>query len=237
MADPVPDLCEPVYGYRLWRVEPEGVGLISGNANVDLGNEIRWPPYQRLEARHGTYLRSPGFLPGADDDIRQQREQCLAPPCAVHVPTVLPGCGIYAGRTVADFAEMFSGGSGAYPRMVVGRVALWGRVAVHYWGYRAQYAYPKEFMAGTGVDVAAVAAYYGVPYTEDRAWKSVLKNDDWSVNLSSLPSRPSPGQWIVHQNSIQWTPLPPPPPIPFQPNTATNLTIVSSHPTDPRRHP
>jgi hypothetical protein len=70
------------------------------------------------------------------------------------------GCGIYAFKQLksarADYTE-----TSRYPNRVFGSVWLWGRMLEHSKGYRAQFAYPKNFI-DTGTLARKMAEVYGV---------------------------------------------------------------------------
>lgn len=114
-----PDLIEPITGWRLWAVGPSGPGdvLIS-----PLRRRVTWHPGRELVA---ACTATSHF--GGDAPVRG---------CS---------CGIHAfaerNRAVRLLAALAPQSSAP---MVVGRVRLWGRVAVCEDGYRAQCAYPAE---------------------------------------------------------------------------------------------
>ena len=55
-------------------------------------------------------------------------------------------CGIYAAKTYRQLVAMGCAGGGPLDFGVHGEVYLWGRVWEHELGYRAQFAYPKNFL-------------------------------------------------------------------------------------------
>lgn len=197
----IPDYCEPIIGWRFWRVggqSSDRLRLVSGNAYTTGGGKIPWPPYQRFEAQHYDYLNGLSLADMSAEMLAAHlaRQTCREPPCRLHAPIMVPGCGIYAMTTSHSLQhEMVARvpqNLGTY--LVVGRVALWGRVAVHTEGYRAQYAYPQALVGGSPqVDVARLAATYGIPYEEEESWKSVLNNDaSWPSPFEYLsPNVPS----------------------------------------------
>jgi len=52
-------------------------------------------------------------------------------------------CGFYAYKSLATLSRSHYAASRADIHCVSGRVALWGRVIDHAFGYRARYAYPQ----------------------------------------------------------------------------------------------
>lgn len=163
----VPDLIEPVLAWRYWRVVPETRQLLS--------REI-WPHYQALEARHQMHT-----LQAWQQDYDQARERmlaCTGSPCPPHMPNVLPGCGIYGFKEGTRlFVEL--GHQEQTQSMVVGRVALWGRLIEHEDGWRGQYGYPHDFVYAWPTALGPqLAAAYGVPYQEDPSWKSAIRSVD-----------------------------------------------------------
>lgn len=156
-ASAVPDYCEPLIGWRIWHVIDE-TQLCS--AVVD--RRVPWTPFEPKIAEHGGMcFRTLTHLTHVGVDV------IVSDPSEVFC-----SCGIHAYRTAADLANNVDlpGSSQAF---VLGRVALWGTVAVHARGYRAARAYPQEIIYAEGCDGAAVAAAYGITYQEDRSWRSV----------------------------------------------------------------
>src|SRR5438105_11494452 len=64
-----------------------------------------------------------------------------------HRPDIAPNpdgwCGIYALKSREDAQEYVEGG------IIMAQVALWGRVIVHEYGYRAEFAYPQALYVPT----------------------------------------------------------------------------------------
>lgn len=157
---PVPDFLEPLHGYRVWFVSPEPLRLLSLCLTV-------WPPFEALEARHSSNFLSTGWCPG--------------PPCSGRSSGVTPRCGIFAFNSLARALECFRPYD-TWRGTIVGEVALWGRFVRHEHGYRAQYAYPTNFLHAHNCDLAAVAAAYGIPCSEEdvckseKSWPAALPN-------------------------------------------------------------
>src|SRR4029077_19217195 len=151
----VPDYCAPLVGWRAWLVAvplpPSEIEplLVSGNGMVI------WPPAQALEAQH-----LPGPMPPSVFGVENA---CDGPPCSGHRPHQRPRCGIYAFAEAGDLQQALDP-VWSEASFVIGTVALWGRVAVHDHGYRAQFAYPETIRAAWKCDGAQLAAVYGVPY-------------------------------------------------------------------------
>ena len=157
--DVVPDYIEPLRGFRVWHVR-DGSELESlcGTA---------WPPFEALEARGCT--ASPAAT------VWAVRTECDGPPCDDTGQMHHGRCGIYAFSTRDALLRTIRQESFLLRRwpVVVGEVWLWGRVAQHEYGYRAQYAYPARFIGGFGCDPVPIAYTYGVPYEEDPSCTSV----------------------------------------------------------------
>jgi hypothetical protein len=84
--------------------------------------------------------------------------------------------------------------------MVCGKVALWGDVVEHDFGYRAEFAYPVELWAHENSDpmtVMMLELKYGVPVTLDPApWTNIIKEENQTeVRKDSWFSRLSLGAW------------------------------------------
>lgn len=165
----VPDYCAPLVGWRAWSVSrytpvPRGAAemfLVSG------GGQVLWPPYEALEARHLSGM----FVPMTDEAA----PPCDGPPCSGHQPRARPRCGVYAFADSMDLLRMIAP-DWTYGPFVIGTVSLWGRVARHARGYRAQFAYPNTIGVAWRCDGAQLASTYGVPYEEDAAWRLALKS-------------------------------------------------------------
>jgi hypothetical protein len=65
------------------------------------------------------------------------------------VPTLKCSCGIYACTTMDQLRRFFLSVSGL---CVIGRVALWGKVIGHEYGYRAKFAYPQTLFLSEDED-------------------------------------------------------------------------------------
>lgn len=174
----IPDYCEPLIGYRVWNVFPNG--LMAGQSYAE-----PWPPYQAMAARCG-------FTKSAEH---------VHDGCWVAPPVYRCGCGIHALKRI-DAAELrlieeslsshgrFSAAYIAYydeytPPMgrVWGSVKFWGRVVEHEIGYRAEYAYPSQLYCQDPKLAATVAELYGVPC---------------DVKVLDIPTpQPTPQQWYT----------------------------------------
>lgn len=163
---PVPDYAEPLIGWRLWKiVEPIRRQYRLGSVTL---NE-QWEPFEALESVHREWISW-----GDENGVPEQ-----------HSPTVCDICGVYAYRSEENARANME----KLPRpCMVGTVYLWGEVVIHERGYRAQFAYPKEFLYAQDCDGEQLARIYGVPYTEDPSWKSVIQYEPSSSNHWGIPS-------------------------------------------------
>ena len=205
----VPDYCEPIIGWRGWRISRNSPLLRSEH------DASSWEPFKSKVAVH-------------HDVYRAQQWQCAAgesPPCAAHTRKH-PGCGIYAFKGVRDLLKYWKYRQNP---IIVGQVALWGRYVEHEHGWRAQFAYPVKFVAA---DLIADHAYYdtctdrelsvelelaktyGVPYEEDLSCKLELRSSTESLShyaalsrYASNPSIPS-SQWANPRSPNQYVSLP-----------------------------
>ena len=113
----IPDYISPIVGYRVWTWDTTGLKSLCGE---------RWHPNQSLAAR----CRASAVL-GRDKATNDVHDSPY-PHCT---------CGIYAVKTLDHFR------SAGYERYGIhGEVYLWGTVVEHELGYRAQFAYPKNFV-------------------------------------------------------------------------------------------
>jgi hypothetical protein len=81
------------------------------------------------------------------------------------VPSTECGCGFYAHHTIRDSREYQPGVYQGDVRPVFALVKGWGRIQVHYDGFRSQYQEILAIVPGEDADYDKQAArYYGVPY-------------------------------------------------------------------------
>lgn len=134
VVDRVPDMVAPITAWRAWRI------IATGNTyNLRaVGQDDIWIPKQRMEAR---------CLAGQGNHADSS------------VPKFNCTCGFWAFKTV----DMLPGVLMDYKStLVLGSVALWGRVIETSHGYRAQYACPTELWL-LDDSLEELGRTYGVP--------------------------------------------------------------------------
>jgi hypothetical protein len=112
-----------------------------------LTRSVHWPPLKRYEA-----------------ECRLRAKHGDVPAAGCH-------CGIYAARDLETLGRLATPNLRA--PLVVGKVALWGRIIPAELGYRAQFGYPKRLwlvwesleplVGHPGARRVGLAAAYGVP--------------------------------------------------------------------------
>jgi hypothetical protein len=120
---------------------------VEDHALLSLTRTVRWPALEQYEA-----------------DCRLRARHGPVPAAGCH-------CGIYAAKDLDALRELAT--PNLRSPLVVGKVALWGRVIPAEHGYRAQYGYPKRLWlvwesleplaARPGARRVGLAAAYGVP--------------------------------------------------------------------------
>lgn len=111
---------EPIIAYRAWKVERDGLlKPIGWTTNVSA-----WKP---LEPEHAVCKSNSRTADEAEHKAPQK--DCR--------------CGLYAFKQIEDLIQI-----AASPRLVLGRVAIWGRIVELEKGYRAEYAYPQVLYTG-----------------------------------------------------------------------------------------
>lgn len=127
-------------------------------------------PWTRIEPDPAVCLSDSAHPPG---------EPCPALRCS---------CGYYAYKSRDDARQHSQG-------LILARVELWGRIAQHTRGYRAEHIRLCELIVPHAYPaIAALAARYPIPVTEgDPAWTSE------NLNASSLLNQ-SVSQWYSQQN-------------------------------------
>jgi len=124
-----PDYAEPLIGWRVWCVVETKAGLRLASVIHD----HEWPVGSETVAR------------------------CEA---AHDAPDLECACGIHAAREPAAVLSYLRGRDDPWTvARVLGRVQLWGRVVEHEGGWRAERAYPLDFLAGDSELARALSAY------------------------------------------------------------------------------
>lgn len=166
LEQPIPDLIEPIVGYRYWEWDARGLRsyrktewvpgqplkaecLAGGNqwigTRVPLGDNCGASPSDpykapELDARFVDGITTADLQKMSTQDIEAylKAEQQQHDP--IHGEY---GCGIYAYRTIEDaWGELHDLNA---ERHILGKVHLWGKVWPHEKGYRAEYAKPLAF--------------------------------------------------------------------------------------------
>jgi hypothetical protein len=161
----VPDLAEPVIGWRYWRLDRgrDRLASLTGRAEP-------WPAGSAFEAACRFARR----------DRSDSRYQVVGGfERASHgAPEEGCTCGIYATRDLKTLRSKMLFGLGL---MVVGEVALWGKVISATRGYRAQFAYPRRLYVVQRTSdwdqssTISALSVYGVP-VEAVAYRNVTTN-------------------------------------------------------------
>jgi hypothetical protein len=169
-------------------------------------------------------------------------QQCLWVPLARATADAVPALGgqkgLYAYNEQA-LIENFIGGStpDRFYGQVFGSVSLWGTIAKHEHGYRAQYAYPRTFYGLKGMArlLKALAELYAVEYRIGETWEELFadlltpevravveqrrKIDVLAGRvLDAYHNNLTPPQNVTVQIQAA-TNAPPPPPVAFYPYT------------------
>lgn len=176
----VPDGIEPVEALRCWSL---------GNSNLCSMNGHRWTPGEPLVAgctREQGYRWS--IVRGGASREMAEAWVSYRPSRVPKVPTVEPPsgygfqldpfrhgapheactCGIYAASDwkIVEPYEM-------HGQTVRGRVKMWGKIIPGDNGYRAEYAYPSEFIVPASLANDPTLAAFGVPITIDETVAAV----------------------------------------------------------------
>jgi hypothetical protein len=150
----------PIVGYRVWVLRE---GKLSSYAVDNF-----WTPQKANVAQCGGYegvkfwgshkvTSGPRLIPHAD----------------YVAPLAECGCGFYAFKTLPDLVEWLQDRE---PKVVTGEVYLWGKIVDCQYGYRAQYAYPKQFYSN------------GYGYS-DACNKSTCSLREFNVPIEPMPVR------------------------------------------------
>jgi len=190
----IPDYLEPLTGWRRFNLRQRGSLLVSANYPTP------WPTRDPGEAcciaEANAYFTT---LQGAEDWEPHAPDD--------PVPQLGCTCGFYAFKDRARAEDHHQGS-------VLARVALWGRVAVHVHGYRAQRIRIEELFCDHRAVVTpqALRERYQIPVTEvESTW--TLENPSGSSS-SNPSSSQGTGKLAMNQQSLatnqpppfQWSP-------------------------------
>jgi len=173
----VPDRITPVVGWRAWKIVPS----------------TKSAPEPELWSIHVDEHWQPGQPVVAQCDIPKRRHAPLSCTCPPEpAPATNCRCGIYATRELRHLAKYVGDAELSYPEiLIVGRVALWGRVVEYEDGWRGQYGYPQALYVPRTVRANAEALQlldsFDVPVLdaaelEPRGWAPpVTSRAPWSL--------------------------------------------------------
>jgi hypothetical protein len=153
-----PDLIEPIYGWRAWRIARTVDGLrLSSIIYDDL-----WAPNAAFAAI------------------------CHARSHSTCAPDATCACGVYASRSSSDATRYATGrNDSSFIGRAIGIVALWGLVFAGSGGWRASFGYPKRLWVREPLEaadpeadqLAAELAVYGAPVTLWRPGTAIATED------------------------------------------------------------
>lgn len=152
--DKVPDTyVEPFVAYRAWNWDASGITSL---------NNARWLPKVAFEATCKKFMALAAPL-SFDDEISPHP-----------VPDPLCSCGMYAGINMKHLIDI-----GYVQRGLHGEVSLWGRLFRHTLGWRAQFAYPKNFIVPANM----------IPHRMDEAKQRLDALTEFGVDIYIQPER------------------------------------------------
>jgi len=152
----IPDVAEPIVGYRSWLVEHQGIFNRNGFVKMPCGparlmssfGHDFWEPGEAMVARCGNSQIA------VQDRITKGRE-CDESPSRSKQGHHGFGCGIYAYKDPTRAAAYHNPAS--FKNAVWGEILMWGNVYEHEHGFRAQYAWPSAFASMKGVAFTMMA--------------------------------------------------------------------------------
>ncbi len=145
-----PDFSEPIIGWRCWAIRYDKDDDLKPYLS-SIWRRVPWPRYEPMVAH----------CMQVDTTLMHWMAQWKLPKlCCVHSPTERCKCGVYA---VSDPADVDVEPSRKVS-LLVGRVALWGKVIRHERGYRAQYGYPVSIGLGESGSLICSSGWNMVQY-------------------------------------------------------------------------
>lgn len=147
-----PDFSEPIIGWRVWSMRYDKDDGKPYPASIWQG--VRWPRYEPMVAR----------CMQLDTTLSHWMARWKLPKvCCATSPTERCKCGVYA---CSDPAAVHVEPSRKVS-LLVGRVALWGKVIRHERGSRAQYGYPVSIGLGESGSLICSSGWNTVEYLAD----------------------------------------------------------------------
>jgi hypothetical protein len=142
----LPDLVEPVVGWRAWKVRTLLLGSNSRPTLSSIILDTTWAPRRKITAEHNF-------------DLGEKCSGLLEPECS---------CGVYAFKNRADaftyLVRVRDRLVGMSVDVAIGTVSLWGRVVECEKGFKGQFAYPHHIYVPASVSrfVPTVSSAFGV---------------------------------------------------------------------------
>jgi len=117
-------------------------------------NGILWQPHKRFEAYCANNVHSNHL---ATDPVPLDR--CS---CGIYCYKDVKDCFRHSGMTqrIRDAAVGYN--DRLQRDVAFGHISIWGRIIEHEFGFRAQYAYPKELATTDAANAAAISKAYGI---------------------------------------------------------------------------
>lgn len=190
----IPDVAEPLVGYRSWLVEYSGLGSFlhpDGSVGLTLPS--------RIVSRFGREAWEPGVPAIAvcgNIDISSHDRITRGKPCDESPSRSREGhhgfgCGIYAYKDPTRAAAYHDPRN--FASAIWGEILMWGNVYEHEHGFRAQYAWPSAFAYTRSVGhhemANELAEIYGVGLISDLrempepgAWNSLTRTVEATIN-------------------------------------------------------
>jgi len=143
----IPDLVEPLLGWRVWRVWTPAADSDSCPVFSSVILDTSWAPRRRVSAEHSF-------------DLGSSCRGLLESDCS---------CGVYAFKDAVEalgyLIRIRDRLLGMSVDVALGTVSLWGRVVEYDRGYKAQYAYPQHFYIPARISrlLSQVSSAFGVP--------------------------------------------------------------------------
>ncbi|MEJ2006795.1 MAG: hypothetical protein P8Z30_01345 [Acidobacteriota bacterium] len=176
----IPDLVEPLLGWRVWRVWTPATGSDCCPVFSSVILDTPWAPRRRVSAEHSF-------------DLGPSCRGLLESDCS---------CGLYAFKDPVEalgyLIKVRDRLLGMSVDVSFGTVSLWGTVVECERGYKAQYAYPHHFYLSAPISrsLAMVSSAFGVPvgiYTSD---------DDEEISMPVSFARSSRGSVPLKKSAL-----------------------------------
>lgn len=191
----IPDVVEPIVGYRSWLAERRSSHPSSLRLTSSFGRDS-WEPGEAKVAQCGNYRIF-------KEDRATRGISCSESPSRSKLGHHGFGCGIYAYKDPCRAAAYHD--PARFGSSVWGEILMWGNVYEHEHGFRAQFAIPSAIACMRGYEFSEVAIsltkIYEVGLIPDT--REIAEGGRWNPITRTLESTMTETDYLLDR-SVRW---------------------------------